>query len=184
MKKNIGPVFALYPTPSTVVGTIVNDRVNWANVAHIGIIGLDCLMLSLRKNHYTNINIRACKSVSVNIVSEDMLVEADYVGLVSGKNTDKSGVFPYHVGDLNTPIINQSPVSMECKLIDIYNTDQYDNFIFRVINTYVNEEILDENGDIDYDKVKPVLFEMPTVKYLETGKVLGKCWSVGKQYHK
>ena len=40
MKKNIGNVLALYPTPVVVVGTEVNGKVNWLLVAHVGIIGM------------------------------------------------------------------------------------------------------------------------------------------------
>lgn len=38
MKKNIGNVLALYPTPAVVVGTEVNGKVNWLLIAHVGII--------------------------------------------------------------------------------------------------------------------------------------------------
>ena len=54
MKKNIGNVLALYPTPAVVVGTEVNGKVNWLLVAHVGIIGHDQIMLSMFKKHYTN----------------------------------------------------------------------------------------------------------------------------------
>lgn len=183
MKKNIGSVVALYPTPSTIVGTVIGDKVNWINIAHIGIIGLDSIMLSMRKSHYTNQGIKENKTVSVNLVSEDMLVEADYVGLVSGKSVDKSQVFKYHMGELkNAPIIDKSPLSMECEVVDIYDTKDYDNFILKVVHTHVEEDRLDENGKINYEKVRPLLFEMPTHTYLKTGDVVAKCWNIGKEY--
>ena len=50
MKKNIGNVLALYPTPAVVVGTEVNGKVNWLLVAHVGIIGHDLIMLSMLRN--------------------------------------------------------------------------------------------------------------------------------------
>lgn len=184
MKKNIGSVVGLYPTPSTVIGTVVNGTANWANVAHIGIVGLDCIMLSINKVRYTNIGIKENKTVSVNIVSEDMVVAADYVGLVSGHKEDKSEVFAYHMGELNTPIIEQSPLVMECELVDIYDTENYDNFILKVVHTHLDEDKLDKNGKIDYKKVSPVLFEMPTKTYLRTGDEIAKCWNVGREYNK
>lgn len=73
MKKNIGNVLALYPTPAVVVGTEVNGKVNWLLVAHVGIIGHDRIMLSLFKKHYTNEGIRQTGKVSVNMVNEAML---------------------------------------------------------------------------------------------------------------
>ncbi len=185
MKKDIGSVIALYPTPTTVVGTVVEGKVNWMNIAHIGIIGLDSIMISSRKSHYTNQGIKENRTLSVNLVNEDMLVEADYVGIVSGKKVDKSNVFQYHMGELkNVPIIDKSPLSMECKVIDIYDTENYDNFILKVVHTHVEEEMLDENGKIDYEKLKPLLFEMPTRNYLKTGAVVGKCWNIGNSYNK
>ncbi|AGK95769.1 flavin reductase family protein [Clostridium pasteurianum] len=182
MKKNIGAVVGLYPTPSTMVGTVVGNKVNWCNVAHIGIIGLDSIMLSIRKGRYTNLGIKENKTVSVNLVSEDMVVEADYVGLVSGKTVDKSQVFEYHMGELNVPIIDKSPLAMECELVDIYDTKDYDNFILKVVHTHVEEHAIDKSGKVDYQKLRPVLFEKLTRTYLRTGDVIAQCWNVGREY--
>ena len=41
----------------------------------------------------------------------------------------------------------------------------------------MEESCLDETGKIDYRKLKPILFELPTYEYLQTGEVLGKCLS-------
>ena len=103
MKKDIGSVVALYPTPTTVVGAIVDGKVNWLNIAHIGIVGLDAVMISSNKSHFTNWGIKENRKLSINLVSEEMLKAADYVGLVSGISTDKSDVFKYHMGELNVP---------------------------------------------------------------------------------
>ncbi|KZL91784.1 flavin reductase [Clostridium magnum] len=71
---------------------------------------------------------------------------------------------------------------MECELVDIYDTKDYENFILKVVHTHVEEDKLDENENINYEKVRPLLFEMPTRTYLRTGDVAGKCWSAGKEY--
>lgn len=182
MKKDIGSVVALYPTPTTVVGALVNGKVNWLNIAHIGIVSLDAVMISSNKNHFTNEGIKENRKLSINLVSEEMLVAADYVGLASGKYTDKSDVFKYHIGELNVPIIDISPLSMECEVIDIYDYKNYDNFILKIVHTHVEEALLDENGKIEYNRLKPVLFEMPTQSYLRTGEVIAKCWNIGKEF--
>lgn len=41
MKKNIGSVLALYPTPTVVVGTMIEDKPTWLLAGHVGIIGHD-----------------------------------------------------------------------------------------------------------------------------------------------
>ena len=132
MKKNIGNVLALYPTPAVVVGTEVNGKVNWLLVAHVGIIGHDLIMLSMFKKHYTNEGVKQTGKVSVNMVNEAMLKRADYVGSVSGAKADKSDVFVYHKGESGTPVIDESPLVMECEVVDNYETETFDNFICKI----------------------------------------------------
>lgn len=181
MKKNIGAKMALYPMPTVVVGTKVNGKVNWLLAGHLGIIGHDRVMLSLHKAHYTNIGIKASKRLSINIVDEKLLDRADYVGCVSGSKTDKSDVFVWHEGEAGAPIIDDSPLVMECEVVDNYETDAFDNFICTISATYAEESILNEGGKPDYCKLKPVLFEMPTYSYLRTGDRIAKCTELAKR---
>lgn len=184
MKKNIGSVLALYPTPVVVVGTEVNGKVNWLLAAHVGIIGHDRILLSLHEKHYTNEGVRQTGRVSVNLVSEAMLGRADYVGCTSGAREDKSEVFAWHPGEAGTPVIDESRLVMECEVMDNYRTENFDNFICRIVNTYVDEDCLNGKGKPDYDRLKPVLFEMPNYTYLRTGETIGKCMSFGKEFGK
>ena len=162
MKKNLGSVLALYPTPATVVGSLHDGRVNWLMVG-------------------SNKNIIAEKKLSVNIVDEAMLPRADYVGTVSAAAADKSGVFAWREGEAGTPVIDDSPLVMECEVVDNYETETFDNFICKIVNTYAEESVIGENGKIDYAKLKPVLFEMPTYSYLRAGDVIGKCRAISKE---
>lgn len=180
-KTNIGNRLALYPMPVTVVGTESDGKVNWLLVAHTGIIGHDRILVSMSKNHYTNQWIRKSKKLSVNLVSREMLPKADYVGSVSGASIDKSRVFKYHWGENGTPVIDASPLTMECDVADIYETDGFDNFICSVANTYVAPDMLDDSGKPDYTRLKPVLFEFPTYSYIAAGEVIGKCLKLDKE---
>ena len=174
-KKLIGNTLALYPMPLTVVGAEVDGRVNWLVVAHVGVIGHDRILVSMSQSHYTNRGIRASRKLSVNLVSHEMLPEADYVGSVSGARVDKSQAFAWHRGANGTPVIDRSPLTMECDVVDIYETEGFDNFICSIAATYALPEVLDERGRLDYTRLKPVLFEFPTYSYLSTGEVLGRC---------
>lgn len=180
-KKNIGSLLALYPKPMTVIGTEVEGKVNWLVVGHTGVIGHDRILVSMSKQHYTNQGIRKSKKFSINLVSREMLPKADYVGSVSGASVDKSDVFAYHIGENGTPVIDASPLTMECNVVDTYKTDGFDNFICAVVNTYAAPDVLDSNGKLDYTRLKPVLFEFPTYSYLATGEVIGKCLNLDKQ---
>lgn len=180
-KKNIGNVLALYPKPMTVVGAEVEGKVNWLVVGHTGIIGHDRVLVSMSKSHYTNQGIRKSKKLSINLVSREMLPQADYVGSVSGASVNKSGVFKYHWGENGTPVIDASPLTMECNVEDIIETEGFDNFICSIANTYAAPEVLDSEGKLDYTQLKPVLFEFPTYSYIATGEIIGKCRNLDKQ---
>lgn len=178
-KVNIGPLLALYPRPITVVGAYVDGKPNWLLVGHTGIIGHDRIMLSMSQRHYTNSGIKENRRLSINIVSRELLPKADYVGSVSGSNTDKSNSFAYHVGEYGTPVIDASPLTMECEVVSNYVTNGFDNFICRIVNTYASNSIL-TNGKPDYNKLKPVLFDFSTYTYIATGEVVGHCLNLDK----
>lgn len=180
-KENIGSLVALYPKPLTVVGAEVNGKVNWLVVGHTGIIVHNRIILSMSDKHYTNKGIHQTGRLSINIVSREMLPKADYAGSVSGADTDKSTLFAYHIGENGAPLIDESPLSMECKVVDKFKTDGFDNFICEVAATYVAKDMLNDNGRPDYTRLKPVLFEFPTYSYLATGEVIGRCLALDKE---
>jgi len=175
MKKNIESVVGLYPTPLVVVGAMVEGKANWLIAGHVGIVGHNRLLVSSMKNHYTNKGIKENKVLSVSIVDEALLPKADYVGSVSGAKTDKSEAFAWYRGDGGAPILEESPLVMECKVVDNYETETFDNFILEITATLADENILNEQGKIDYGVLKPILFEFPTYSYMKTGDFVGKC---------
>ncbi|MBP3361727.1 MAG: flavin reductase family protein [Clostridia bacterium] len=177
MKKNVGSVLALYPTPVTVIGAMNSDKPTWTLVAHIGIIGHDRVLVSLASAHFINSCIKKNEKLSINIVDEAILPQADYCGSVTGAKEDKSELFDYELGDAGVPIIKKSPLVLECSVVDVYNTPNFESFICSIDATYVEEEHLTGNGKINYNTLKPVLFEFPTYEYLRTGEVIGKCLS-------
>ena len=181
MKKNVGTAPALYPMPLAVIGAMNGEKPTWTLVAHMGIIGHDRILVSLAAPHFINGCIKKEGKLSVNLVDERMLPEADEAGAVSGNKEDKSALFDYTVDDAGVPMITQAPVTMVCSVEDIYETKGFESFICTIDATYAEETVLNEAGKIDYHTLKPVLFEMPTYAYLRTGDVIGKCMSFGKE---
>lgn len=185
MLKNIGNVVGMYPMPVTIVGTEVDGVVNWINISHVGVIGMDSMMLSMGKMHHSNIGIRKNRTLSVSLITHDMIEAADYVGLVSGKTIDKSNVFDYFYSPLeHAPLIKSAPLTMACEVVDVFETETHEQFVVRPVSTYVEEAYLDENDKIDFVKLNPILFEMAKRRYLSTGEAISYCWQAGKNYNK
>ena len=184
MKKDLGPVNALYPSLTTIVGTVVDGTPNFLAIAHVGIMNHgqpQYISVGINKAHHTNQGIHAHREFSVNIPGEGLVVETDYVGLVSGRNTDKSKVFELFYGHLpHAPLIKCCPVCMECRLERVIDFATHEVFVGEIVATHSDEEVLDQGGKIDITKVRPLLFDMTSAKYWALGAEVASCWSVGK----
>ena len=184
MKTNLGVLNALNPMPTTIVGATVNGKPNFIAIAWVGIAGLNRISVSLNKVHSTNPGIKENKSFSVNLPSEEIIAEADYCGIKSGKDTDKSSIFKIFYGELKTaPMIEECPINMECKLVETIDTSNHDTFIGEITATYCNEEIL-ENKKTNINKVKPLLYSMPDRGYWRLGKRITNAWEIGNKLKK
>jgi flavin reductase (DIM6/NTAB) family NADH-FMN oxidoreductase RutF len=183
MKTKLGPVNALYPSLTTIVGTVVDGRPNFLTVAHVGIMNHgqpQYLTVGINKGHWSGRGIHEHGQFSVNIPGEDLVAETDYVGLVSGKNTDKSGVFELFAGELpNAPMIAGCPVCMELRLDRVLDFSTHEVFVGEIVNTYAEEAALDR-GKIDLARVRPLLFDFSSIHYWSLGSKLAPCWNVGK----
>ena len=72
---------------------------------------------------------------------------------------------------------------MELKLHDVLDFTTHDIFIGELIQTYAEDDVL-TGGKIDVAKLRPLLFDMASVKYWRLGPAVGKCWNVGKSLKK
>ena len=86
-----------------------------------------------------------------------------------------SQAFAYTMGEHGTPLIDAAKVSIECEVDGNYELEKFDHFICKILATYADEGILNENGKISYHVFKPVLFEFQTYSYFVTGGKVGDC---------
>lgn len=185
--KAIGPVNALYPMPTTLVGSTVNKKPNFLTIAHVGIFNHGTpqyLSIGLSKSHYSNSGIRENRTFSICLPSEDLMVKTDYCGIMTGKKTDKAALFDVFYGELKTaPMIRECGVNMELKLHDILDYDTHDIFVGELVQTHADERVM-ADGKIDLAKLKPLIFDMSSIKYWSLGPVVGNCWNAGKALKK
>jgi len=180
MKTEIGAKNCLYPMPTTLVGAMVNGKPNYITIAHVGIMERGLISLSMGKSHHTNAGIKENGTFSVNVPSREMVKETDYCGLASGRDVDKAALFTTFYGKLgSTPMIEECPVNMECRVERTLDFPTHDVFIGQVVATYCDEAVLTD-GAVDAGKVRPILFVMNDRSYWNLGGRLARAWDVGK----
>jgi len=185
-KINIGNHGFIYPMPVALLGTNIDERANFMALGWVmrANINPPLLIIALNKNHFTNKGIREQKSFSINFPNKEIIEKVDYCGLVSGKKVDKSKLFDVFYGELKTaPMIKECPLSLECKLYDIYEMPSHDLYIGEIIGTFTEEKYL-TNGKPDIKKMDPAVLTMPDNNYWEIGENIGKAWNIGKNIMK
>lgn len=185
-KEVLGAKSFLYPYPVTILGADVNGKANFMTLGFVGIVNMNPSMIALgsAKFHYTTQGILENQTFSINIPSKDDLKLTDYIGLVSGKDIDKSVFFDVFYGQLGTaPMIGECPLNMECKVLKILDLGGTDTIIIgEIIETYCDSDCL-RGGKPDLKKIDPAVFSMYANEYYGIGDFLGKGWSLGKDYN-
>jgi flavin reductase (DIM6/NTAB) family NADH-FMN oxidoreductase RutF len=190
MKKSLGAKTILYPTPVLVIGTYdKEDKTNVMTAAWGGICcsSPPCIAVALRKATYTYGSIVLQGGFTVNIPSEQHVHYADYFGMVSGKKTDKfavSGLTPVKSTLVNAPYIKEFPLVLECKLIHTTEIGLHTQFIGEIMDIKADKDVLDQNGQTDIEKIKPILYAPEANKYFGLGTFLGNAFSIGQDVKK
>jgi flavin reductase (DIM6/NTAB) family NADH-FMN oxidoreductase RutF len=183
-KKEIKNGCHLYPMPVVIVGARMDGKDNFMTAAFCGMMNIKppVVALGLEMRHFTTLGIKQNGTFSVNLPSTAMMKVTDYCGLVSGHKVDKSGLFKVFYGKLETaPMIEDCPLTMECKLMQSFEFSPDAAFFGEVVATYCDDEFM--GGKLpDIAKLDPMVYSMGDNSYWSLGKKLGTAWSVGKGY--
>ena len=79
---------------------------------------------------------------------------------------------------VNAPIIDQLPMTVECKL---HKFTEDGICIGEIVNVSADESILDENGKIDAKKLNPIIYDSVSHAYWNFGEKVGQAFSDGKK---
>ncbi|MGA2933846.1 MAG: flavin reductase family protein [Methanomicrobiales archaeon] len=186
MKQSLGARTLLYTHPVVVIGTYDRDgKPNVMTAAWAGICcsSPPCVAVSLQKPRYTYGNIMEKKAFTVNIPSEDYVGEADYFGMVSGKDTDKfaaSGLTPVKGTFVNAPYVKQFPVVLECRLLKSFEIGVHTQFVGEILDVKVDEGVLSPDGRPDMARVRPFIYDSAKQEYYAIGRSIGKAFSIGR----
>ncbi len=186
MKKSIGAQTILYPTPVLLVGTYDEEgRPNAMTAAWGGICcsSPPAVAVSLRKATYSYGSLMQRMAFTINIPSENLAKEADYMGMASGRSEDKfakTGLTHVRAEHVDAPFIQECPMVLECRVIHTIEIGLHTQFIGEIMDVKVDQEVLHGTGLPDPEKVKPILYAPVFRAYYGLGKAIGKAFSIGK----
>ena len=176
----------IYPLPAVLVSCgATPDEYNMLTVAWTGTICSDPAMcyISVRPERHSYEIIKRTGEFVINLTTEALARATDWCGVRSGKDFNKweqMGLTPAPATVVKAPIIEQSPVSIECRVKQIIPLGTHDMFIAEVVNVVVDEQYLDEKGK--FDMVRAGLMAYSHGEYFTLGKSLGHFgWSVRKK---
>jgi flavin reductase (DIM6/NTAB) family NADH-FMN oxidoreductase RutF len=182
-RKNFGPNHALMTTPQPCVMIATWDKDHTPDVmmaAWAGQYDYKQIVVSMSK-HKTTENIEITGAFTVSFADVRTVAESDYLGLVSGsKVPDKVAKVGFTVTpspNVNAPIINEYPLTLECKVVSWKDGI----LVGEVVNMSADKSILTD-GKVDLGKLQPIVFDAAANTYRALGEVVGQAWGSGKKF--
>lgn len=181
MRKNFGKKTWFYPLPVLIIGSYdENGKADAMNAAWGGIYDSDKVVLCLSESHKTTQNIKKRGAFTISFADTVHVVEADYVGLVSANEVEdkleRAGFHTTKSDFVDAPLIDELPMTLECKLIKV-NEDG--NIIGEIVNVNADDSVLGEDGMIDATKLQAISYDPVHNTYVKMGEKVGNAFSDG-----
>ena len=176
------------PVPAVLVTSGDMKNSNIMTVAWTGTICSDPAMIyiSVRPNRYSYKLIKESGEFVINLTTRDLTFATDWCGVKSGKDVDKfkeMHLTKQKANFVKCPLIAESPVSIECKVVEIKELGSHDMFIAEVLGINASNEYIDEKGAFDISKCDLIAYA--NGGYYTLDKKIGKFgYSVEKKKKK
>lgn len=187
-KRSLGQTPVVTPLPVLIVATYDEGGTpNAMNVAWGGQCGFHEVALNLSPSHKTTANIRHKQAFTLSFATEETLVISDYFGLVSGNQVNKiesSGVTVTRSEHVDAPVLNDYPLTLECKVVSLREELGEVRVVGEVVNVLAEESILDARGRVDIGKLRAITFDSSANCYRVVGEEVGKAFKAGRAVEK
>ena len=177
-----------YPIPAAMISCGTMEKSNIITVAWTGVVNTNPAMvyISIRPERYSYEIIKKSKEFVINLTTENLAYATDWCGVKSGKDVDKFEKL--HLtkerGEyVKCPMIEESPVSIECKVKEIKKMGSHDMFLAEVLAIHADGKYFDKKGAFDISKCNLIAYA--NGGYYSLGKKIGKFgYSVQKKKKK
>ena len=177
----INPSTMLCPTPVVLVSCGEKDHPenrNLVTVAWAGTVNSEPPMVSvsIRKSRHSHDLICETQEFVINLVDRKLAPIADWCGVRSGKKYNKfveTGLTPVRATQVKAPMIEESPVNLECKVTQVIPLGSHDLFLAEIVAVHVNGKLFHPKTDaINLQKADLVVYSHG--HYYALGDQLGK----------
>lgn len=166
--------------PVPVVMVSVADLEGNANIITIAWAGTICtnppmVSISVRPERYSYHMIEETGEFVINLTTESLTRACDYCGVVSGRDVnkfEKLGLTKTALPHVKAPGIADSPVNIECRVVDKKELGTHTMFIAEVLGVTVEDSYMDESGRFRLNEAGLVMYSHG--EYYGLGEYLGK----------
>ena len=176
-KQQWKPGNMLYPLPVVMVS--VRDKKGEDNIITVAWAGTVCtnppmVSISVRPERYSYRMLRESGEFVINLTTEELCRATDYCGVRSGRDVDKFrelGLTREEASAVNAPMIQESPVNIECRVKEVQELGSHHLFLAEVAAVHADEAWMDENGRFDLALSRPIVYSHG--EYYGLGRKLG-----------
>lgn len=177
-KVSFKPGTMIYPLPAVMVSC--GETPEEYNIITIGWVGTICseppmCYISIRKSRLSHEIISKTKSFVINLTTKELAKATDWCGVKSGRDFDKfkeMELTPIKASVVNAPMIMESPLNIECEVVEIKELGSHDMFIAKVVNINADEKLINPKTN-SFELEKANLLAYSHGKYYTIGEKLG-----------
>jgi len=177
----------IYPLPAVMISCGADEsEYNILTVSWVGTVCTNPPMcyISVRPERHSYPIIRKNMEFVINLTTKDLAYATDWCGVRSGKDYNKFSemkLTPGKASVVKAPIIQESPLSIECRVREVISLGSHDMFIADVVNVKADEKYINpETGAFELEEADMLVYSHGF--YHEMGKQIGKFgWSVQKK---
>ena len=176
-KKTLRGGALLAPLPPTMVSCGDMENSNIITIGWTGILNTipPKTYISVRPTRHSYEMIKEKGEFVINLTPSNLVKEADYCGIYTGKKVnkfEKCKLTKVKGTQIDTPMIEECPVNIECRVTDIIPLGSHDMFMADILAVNVNEELFDKEDKMHFEKANLVSYMHG--EYFELGKKIGK----------
>lgn len=189
MLKDLGVKPFVFPMPVLMIATYgENEKVDVMNMAWGGICASHMVALNIDEDHKTTKNLKERGAFTLSIADIDHIDESDFFGIASGNKMEdkfeRTGMHAIKSEYVDAPIIEEYPLTLECKVVECQNTVYGFRVLGEILNVKAKEEVLDEKGKVDPTKLNAFVFDQMQNGYYAIGEKVGQAWNSGTHFMK